>query len=199
MKKTWRQLRLLPWQLPKKNCCGISNYILKIKGVRENFCIFPTLPERFGTYYYLHIAETFLPAILTACLILLRWKLRGNPVGGQIFHNIMSQHFQLQLMKLNDSLALSCKRQLYKTCLHLTPPPAIRYAVVTISDVAWLAGKKEKTRPEISGAEKYDLRALESSLMAVARGILVGKGGDDVGAGGPPSRKIGAEVAGVCF
>lgn len=119
---------------------------------------------------------------------------------GQIFHNIMSQHFQLQLMKLNDSLAPSPKRQLYKTCLHLTPPPAWvdGYAVVTISDVAWLAGKKEKTRPEISGAEKYDLRALESSLMAVARGILVGKG-DDVGAGGPPSRKIGAEFVGVCF
>ena len=61
---------------------------------------------------------------------------------------------------------------------------------MTISDVAWLAGKKEKTRPEISGAEKYDLRALESSLMAVARGILVGKGVDDVGAGGPQAAKL---------
>lgn len=197
--KDMAAVAVAPMTSSKRNCCRNSNYILKIKGVRENLCIFPTLPERFGTYYYLHIAETFLPAILTACLILLRWKLRGNPVGGQIFHNIISQHFQLQLMKLNDSLAPSPKRQLYKTCLHLTPPPAIRYAVVTISDVAWLAGKKEKTRPEISGAEKYDLRALESSLMAVARGILVGKGGDDVGAGGPPRRKIGAEVAGVCF
>ena len=103
----------------------------------------------------------------------------GNPVGGQIFHNIMSQHFQLQLIKSNDSLAPSPNMQLHKTCLHLTPPPAWvdGYAVVTISDVAWLAGKKEKTRPEISGAEKYDLRALESSLVAFARGILVGQRG----------------------
>lgn len=69
---------------------------------------------------------------------------------------------------------------------------------MTTSFFSWLAGKKEKTRPEISGAEKYDLRALESSLMAAARGILVGKG-EDVGAGGSPSRKIGAEVTGVCF
>lgn len=60
---------------------------------------------------------------------------------------------------------------------------------MTISDVAWLAGKKEKTRPEISGAEKYDLRALESSLVAVAGGILVGKG-EDVGAGGPQAEKL---------
>lgn len=78
VKKTWRQLRLLPWHHRKKNCCRISNYILKIKGVRENLCIFPTLPERFGTYYYLHIAETFLPAILTACLILLKMEARGK-------------------------------------------------------------------------------------------------------------------------
>ena len=46
------------------------------------------------------------------------------------------------------------------------------YEVETCSDVGRLAGKKEKTRPELNGAEKYDLRALESNLMAVTRGLV---------------------------
>lgn len=33
VKKTWRQLRLLPWQLRNKNCCGISFCFLKTKGL----------------------------------------------------------------------------------------------------------------------------------------------------------------------
>ena len=183
-----------------KHCCSISNYILKIKGVSAIFA-FSLLCQSALVYTTNYTQLNLLTCNLDRLPDFTQMEALGNPVGGQIFHNIMSQHFQLQLMKSNDSLAPSPKRQLYKACLHLTPPPAWvdGYAVVTISDVAWLAGKKEKTRPEISGAEKYDLRALESSLMAVARGILVGKGGDDVGAGGPPSRQIGAEVAGVCF
>ena len=49
--KDMAAVAVAPMTSSKRNCCRNSNYILKIKGVRENLCIFPTLPERFGIYY----------------------------------------------------------------------------------------------------------------------------------------------------
>ena len=75
---------------------------------------------------------------------------------------------------MNSYESPPCGHMPEKELAPISPQPAWRdgYEVETCSDVGRLAGKKEKTRPELNGAEKYDLRGLESNLMAVTRGLV---------------------------